>query len=213
MNIALINGSPKLGVSNSGILLDKLEPLLKDGNTLTHYNISRKPLTPEQYREVCRMDAIVFAFPLYIDAIPSHLFRMLIELANYRKAACDREIMVYGVINNGFYEGCQNDVAADILRNWCRREGFTFGQAIGQGGGEMMDFVSNVPLGAGPLKNLGLAMTELAANINAKSGGSTRLFNPNLSHFSWKLTAHIFKWNASAKKNGLKPRELLARLS
>ncbi|WP_234414206.1 NAD(P)H-dependent oxidoreductase [Paenibacillus sp. CAA11] len=37
--------------------------------------MNAKPLKPEQYRELNEADVIVLAFPLYFDAIPSHLLR------------------------------------------------------------------------------------------------------------------------------------------
>lgn len=63
MNIALINGSPKPNGSNSGILLSMLEPLIADGNELHPYTPNKRPLTPEEYSELCRMDVLVLAFP------------------------------------------------------------------------------------------------------------------------------------------------------
>ena len=153
MKIAWINGSPKLGKSNSESLLQRLEPLMANTHEITFYNLNKKPLTQEQLSEWNHMDALVFAFPLYIDAIPSHLFRIMVAFDEYRKRTSQREILVYALINNGFYEGEQNHIAADILKNWCVRANLTFGMAIGQGAGEMIPFVENVPTGHGPMKN------------------------------------------------------------
>lgn len=41
MNIAMINGSPKLRKSNSDHLLKTLEPLISTGHEITHYNINK----------------------------------------------------------------------------------------------------------------------------------------------------------------------------
>ncbi|AWB45555.1 hypothetical protein DCC85_15995 [Paenibacillus sp. CAA11] len=53
----------------------KLKPLITEGNELNSYRVNAKPLKPEQYRELNEADVIVLAFPLYFDAIPSHLLR------------------------------------------------------------------------------------------------------------------------------------------
>ncbi|SHO48873.1 NADPH-dependent FMN reductase family protein [Anaerocolumna xylanovorans] len=212
MKIAIIDGSPKSKDSASSFFIKKLEPMISSENEISHYNISKKPLVSEQYQELCRMDALIFAFPLYIDAIPSHLFRMLATLEEYIKKECQKTIYVYAIINNGFYEGKQNHIAIKILQNWCMRTGLQFGQAIGQGAGEMMHFVEKVPLGHGPLKNLGENLNHLADTINSHNTGATIVFSPNFPRFAWKFNAVHFFWNQSAKKNGLRKKDILRRL-
>lgn len=212
MKIAMINGSPKLKESNSSALLKILESSLPKGHEITYYSLNKKPLTEEQYKTLCHTDVLVFAFPLYIDAIPSHLFRMLVELEAYIKTEPKTSISVYGMVNNGFFEGQQNHIALEILENWCIRCGLSYGQGIGQGAGEMLAFVQNVPLGHGPVKNLGNAINSLVGHIVAKSKGTNLFSVVNYPHFAWQFSAHSF-WNSSAKKNGLKKRDILKKLS
>ncbi|MEK3791391.1 hypothetical protein MKX42_06620 [Paenibacillus sp. FSL R7-0204] len=212
MNIAMINGSPKPTGSNSGLLLGMLEPLIADGNELHAYTPNKRPLTPEEYSELCRMDVLVLAFPLYNDGIPSHLFQLLVTLEGYLKTEREREIYVYVLINNGFYEGEQNQIALDILRHWCARAGVHFGQGIGHGAGEMLGSLGKVPLGRGPLKNLGRAMYSLAGSIQSRNSGESLLINPNFPRFAWKFNATHFFWHGTARKNGLKPKDLRRRM-
>ncbi|KAI7255273.1 hypothetical protein KC345_g11161 [Hortaea werneckii] len=208
----MINGSPKPVNSNSGIMLGMLAPLISTGNELTYYTPNKKPLTPAQYSELCRMDALVIAFPLYVDGIPSHLFRLLATLEEYLKSEREQEICVYAMINNGFYEGSQNHIALEILKHWCLRAGLHFGQGLGQGAGEMMGFLDKVPPGKGPLKNLGKAMQSLANNIQSRNADESLLFSPNFPRFAWKFSATHSFWNATARKNGLKKKDILRRL-
>ncbi|MEK4514010.1 hypothetical protein NSS64_01935 [Paenibacillus sp. FSL H8-0122] len=212
MNIALINGSPKPNGSNSGILLSMLEPLIADGNELHTYTPNKRPLAPGQYSELCGMDVLVLAFPLYYDGIPSHLFQLLVTLEGYLKTEREREIYVYALINNGFYEGQQNHIAVEILKNWCARAGVHFGQAIGQGAGEMLGSMDKVPLGRGPLKNLGRAMHSLAESIQSRSAGESLLFSPNFPRFAWKFYSTRSFWHRTARENGLKPKDLRRRI-
>lgn len=212
MKIAIINGSPKAKGSTSSFLIKKMEPMISSENTLVHYNISKKPLTEEQYKELCQMDTLLFAFPLYIDAIPAHLFRMLVTLEEYMKTNRQKTIYVYALINNGFYEGRQNNIAVRLLKNWCLRAGLEFGQGIGQGAGEMMNFVEKVPVGHGPLKNMGNSLKCLADNINSRSTGEAIFFSPNFPRFLWKFNGTHFFWNSTAKSNGLKKKDILKRL-
>ncbi len=212
MKIAMIHGSPKLGNSNSDYLLQKLEPLVCSGNEIFHYQLNKKPLADSQYRELCQMDTLVLAFPLYIDAIPSHLFRMLVALEEYLKLEPKKELYVYAIINNGFYEGVQNHLAQEILQNWCLRAGIQFGQAICHGAGEMLGEVKQVPLGHGPLKNLGDAINSLAQNIQTRTQADSVFVSPNFPRPAWKFMATHTFWNATAKKNGLKTGDILRRL-
>jgi len=215
MKIAMINGSPKLGQSNSEAVLKRFEPFLEDQHQIIHYNLSKQALTVRQYEELCEADALVLAFPLYIDAIPSHLFRMMVELETYLRQRQRTDLYVYAIINNGFYEGQQNHIAAGIVKNWCQAAGVSFGMAIGQGAGEMIGFMEHIPVGHGPIRNLGRAMKRLADCIQSRDvsrkQGEVLLFNPNYPRFAWKITANRAFWHPRARKNGLKPRDLKKR--
>lgn len=207
MNIAMINGSPKLGKSSSEAMLKRVETFMDDEHDITYYNINKKPLDEGEYIQLCHVDVLILAFPLYIDAIPSHLFRMMIALEEYLKKEAAENIYVYAIINNGFYEGHQNKIANDIIENWCGRAGLNFGMAICLGAGEMVGSLDNVPIGHGPLKNLGSAMECLTDSIHKKKTRKSIFFNPNFPRFAWKFMAHAF-WNSSAKKNGLNKKDI-----
>jgi multimeric flavodoxin WrbA len=211
MKIALINGSPRGEKSNSELLLRRFEPLISGGNEISHYQVANSPLTEAQYRTLCGMDALVFAFPLYDNAIPSHLLKMLVAFEEYLKAPRENEIRVYAILNNGFYEGVQNRYAIEILRNWCLRAGVRFGQAIGQGAGEMMGALGKTELGKGSLKNLGKVMESLADSIRSGKSGETALIDMNLPRALYKFLAVQTYWHPEAKKNGLTKQDLLRR--
>ncbi|MNI93502.1 hypothetical protein D3C73_1514680 [compost metagenome] len=76
----------------------------------------------------------------------------------------------------------------------------------------MLSSLEKVPLGAGPLKNLGSAMHSLAGNIRSQSTGESRLFSPNFPRFAWRIAATHGFWNSAARNNGLKRKDLLRRL-
>lgn len=211
MRIALINGSPKSGKNNSACLLRFFEPLISKEHELFHYQVNRLPLAESDYSALCQMDALVLAFPLYVDALPSHLLRMLTELEPYMKAERTKEIVLYAIVNNGFFEGVQNRIAVSILQNWCARSGVRFGQAIGQGAGEMLQSVEKVPHGRGPMKNLHEAMERMAANLQSRQTGDTLLLSPKFPRIAWKI-AGTLGWNAMAKENGVLKKEIRRRL-
>lgn len=212
MKIAMINGSPKLGKSNSASALETLTSLIDSKHEITYYSINKNPLESEQYIDLCHMDTLVFAFPLYIDAIPSHLFRMLVTLENYIKKEKKGSIYVYVLLNNGFYEGHQNHIALEIMKNWCKRAGLFWGMGIGQGAGEMMGFIENVPFGHGPKKNFGKAIEIFINSIERQKENESMLFSPNFPYYAWRFSAKHLFLRREARKNGLKRKEIVRRI-
>jgi hypothetical protein len=160
--------------------------------------------------ELGGMDVMVIAFPLYSNGIPSHLLQMMVQFEDYirKNNIQNSNIYLYVIVNNGFYEGKQNSIAVQIMKNWCNRIGFIFGQGIGVGAGEMIPYVQYVPLGYGPLKNLGKALVILSNNIINKQKGENILFSPNLPYFVWHFMAIHANWNKKAKRNGLTKKDI-----
>ena len=72
MKIALINGSPKKKDSASGLVLENFKAFLTgDDQIITELHFYRPQITTEEVGKLMDCDALVFAFPLYVDAIPS----------------------------------------------------------------------------------------------------------------------------------------------
>jgi multimeric flavodoxin WrbA len=211
MRIALINGSPKTGESVSALLLNALEGFTGKEHTLTHYKIGLQRPSAGNVREMFSNDAVVLAFPLYSDGIPAHLFSILEGAAEGKFHPSDGP-HVYALINNGFYEGRQTRIAFEILEHWCRHGGFRFGGGIGHGAGEMLPFLKSVPMGHGPVKNLGRALTKLSACIEAKKAAPVICISPNFPRFAWRFSAVNFFWKPLAKKNGMTLKDLRKQL-
>ncbi len=205
MKICIINGSPKESKSTSELLIGYLMPFIK-GNEIITYNVCKTDFSKTQFSQIQSSEVLIFAFPLYIDSINSLLLRFLIELQ--KREFRNKNINVYCIINNGFYEGRQNHVAADIMKNWCKAAGLIYGQTLGVGAGEMLPFLKDIPLGYGPNKNIGIALQKLSQNILSLNQGGDLFIAPNWSRFLWKIQASLCFWYPRAKKNGLKRKEL-----
>jgi multimeric flavodoxin WrbA len=209
--IALINGSPKGRGSASNCILQELKPLLaQDGNRVLEYHFRNPALSPTEMEEIRDCDVLIFAFPLYVDGIPSHLLSCLVQLERYLAAIPKKEIMVYSIVNCGFYEGEHNELAVEMLKNWCIKAGLTWGQGIGIGAGGMLPMLQNVPIGHGPKKNLGKGLAQLAHNVLERTSGESLFFTANLPRIVYKLAAEI-GWRRSIKANGLKRQDLSLR--
>jgi len=210
MKVALINGSPKTSHRASGCVLDHLQSLLEgDSHDLTRYSFRRPKLTPQVIHDVSACDVLVFSFPLYVDGIPSHLLSCLMQLEE-SLAQAEKEMVVYAIVNCGFYEGNQTRWALAMVEEWCHRSGVVWGQGIGLGAGGMVASTSNVPLGVGPNKNLGRALRTLAQNVARGSSDQNVYTTANFPKLAYKLAAEM-GWRRTAKLNGLSRRDLFLR--
>jgi hypothetical protein len=96
------------------------------------------------------------------------MLKTLIELEKYFTNEEAKNITVYSIINNGFYEGKQTHIAFEVIQNWCEHCGINFGGGIGQGAGEMIGVTKKTPINSGPFKNLGRSLELLVNKIESK---------------------------------------------
>lgn len=206
MKIMMINGSPKRKNSNSSYFLDLLKEKLENIDII-EYSLIQTTNYEQIICDISKIEVIILALPLYVDSPPSHVIRFL-SYAEENYKAQSSKVKVYVISNCGFYEGKQNHIAIKILKCWCKRMGFQWGQGIGIGSGEMMGTLKNIPLTKGPNKNLGRAINELANNVIKKQSGDEIYTLPSyFPQIAFRFSANSF-WIQKAKKNGLKKKDL-----
>ena len=207
MKISIINGSPKAIKSNSEILGNYLSSLLKENKIKKYYSISFR-LNDENKNEIYNSDVLIFLFPLYVDGIPSNLLKLLVEFE--KKKVIKYGTKIYCIVNNGFYEGKQNQLAILQIKNWCEKVKARWGQGIGVGAGELLPYLKKYPLGQGPLKNLGKVLDKFSANILTLKSDEDIYINPN-----WLKSLYFFQgtisWILKGRKNNLRVRELFRK--
>ena len=201
MRIALINGSPKAKDSASGCILRGFAGMLEEGTGLGRFHLRNDRIEEEVFSGIAECDALVFAFPLYVDGIPSHLLRWLTVLEG-RLAADGKKRQVFAIANCGFYEGRQADLALEMMEHWCARAGQAWGLGLGVGGGGMLVGLDNIPMGKGPKANLGRALQGMAGLIGQAAPAGNLYINPNFPRFLYKAAAEM-GWRHMARKNGL----------
>ncbi|WP_460294105.1 NADPH-dependent FMN reductase family protein [Clostridium tertium] len=217
MKITLINGSPKVKDSASGLILNELKIFLNNSEdeaerniSISEYNFRKNKLDSAVIEEVVTSDILVFIFPLYVDGVPSHLLSCLVQLEEILKNIKEKNIKVYALVNSGFYEGEQNKSAIEIIENWAEKCELKWGQGIGIGAGPLLHSVKDVPEGHGPKKNLGSALTTISKNILNASSDDNIFISANFPRFAYKFAAEM-GWKQAIKANKLKVRDLYIR--
>lgn len=129
-NIMILNASPRAPVSNSrqyAGLFAKLCP------ANTQYFAVTKSNHPELCRAVNQSSGVLLVFPLYADGIPVTLLNFLKSLESMQGP---NRPAVSLIINCGFIEPEQNDVAVRMVRLFCEKNGYPFGSVLKIGSGE-----------------------------------------------------------------------------
>lgn len=205
----MICASPKSGSGASDELLEMLIRCFPKDSSCLHFSMNKCTVTENDCAELCRCDALVFAFPLYYDGIPSHLLRCLVQLERvFRENRTDA--IVYGVCNCGFLEGKQCLNALDMLRVWTRKAGLRWGRGLAVGGGGALVAVRNIPDNTAVKRELGSAIIRLSTDImTAYEGDSvkhavTGLMPENLFGYFMYKTAGEIGWRKTAKENGVR---------
>ncbi|HIS01769.1 MAG TPA: hypothetical protein IAA74_09255 [Candidatus Excrementavichristensenella intestinipullorum] len=128
--VMIINASPRAPKSNSKQYAQlfsqycRLDTEYYEVKRSNHLTLCR---TIENYSH------IVFVFPLYVDSIPVPLLNFLKTL---EENAPLKKPTISVIVNCGFIEPYQNDVAVEMLRSFTTKNGYPFGSVFKIGSGE-----------------------------------------------------------------------------
>ncbi len=132
----LINCSPKRKLSVSGFLMRCTGMLIRGGK---EYLQIRTPSDHQAVLQALRTAGkVVFAIPLYVDGVPSHILSFMKKMEAFCRENGLR-LKVYVIANNGFIEGKQNEPLMQVMENFCTRSGLEWCGGIGIGGGVMLN--------------------------------------------------------------------------
>lgn len=152
----LLVGSFKRSRSTSfslgSYLLSNLEHAgVKTSNTYIHSSMKSEKKQKDLMRLVGESDLIILSCPLYVDSLPYPVIRFMESSAAEVSARKERSFMA--IVNGGFPESSQSDIAIDICRNYSSEAGFDWAGGLAFGGGGSIDgrpvadlpaFMSNV---------------------------------------------------------------------
>jgi hypothetical protein len=140
------------------------------GNKITEYSLRNKEHFPLVFESLKTASAVVLAVPLYVDGIPSHVLRFLLESEQFCKTtAC--HFKLYIISNSGFIEGRHSEIHLKQYRCWCERSGMAYGGGLGIGGGVMLHIVFYTTL------LLGIVEFIVRVIINLFAGSASLLGN------------------------------------
>ena len=130
MKLLIVNGSPRAPRSNSRRYAELFQARWKG-------EARYAALTAKNHAELAAAAAectdLLLVFPLYADGLPAPLLRFLEFLEG---AGPEHRPRISVLINCGFLEPRQNEVAIDTVRLFCRKNGFPFGSSLSIGSGE-----------------------------------------------------------------------------
>jgi len=214
MKIVAINGSPKGEASNSTDVIKLIKGMMDQSIEWSVVSQIREYRQSDEatLERMAAADALLLAFPLYVDGIPGSLMQLLSRYEAFRARTGARPQRVCAVANCGFHEGTQNATALKLVAHWCESAGLDWRGGVGIGTGEMIKALANVPSEAGIRKPVIGALRQVADALSAEDG---RIDRPTFTQhaFPWTLykLAGELGWRQQAKANGLKPRDLFAR--
>lgn len=205
MMVALINGSPKVKNSASGALLEDVKTYLSEKAEVIELALRTATLPDEAKEMLTKADAWVFAFPLYVDGIPGHVLSCLMQIEELQMSMA--QVHVYGIAKCGFYEGVQNELALEVLENWCIKNGCTWAGGIGIGGGGSLAQLPKLAYGQGPKAPVDFALHDLAESMLQGKTKENQFVTVGMPRFLYKLAAQM-GWRQTIKANGGKSRDL-----
>ncbi len=207
--VVLLNGSMRSRNGNSAKLARALAGRLSG----TPESIDLKDHLRDLPALVRRLDAaetIVLCVPLYVDGLPSQVIRLMEE---FRRSGAGGAKRIYVLANMGLYESCQLVNLFEAVRQWCGLMGFAYGGGLGVSAGELLGtLMETIPLGLGPTRNVFEGMKKLASAIDRGESPGELYAEPYMFPRGLYIFIANTNWDRTARKNGLRPRDLYRRL-
>ena len=128
--VLILNASPRAPRSNSK---EYAKLFSKFYHGKTEYLDINRTNHASLIEKLSDFSDLLFVFPLYADSIPVTLLNFLKDLEQVTPA---RKPTISVLINCGFIEPQQNDIAVEMMRLFCRKNGYPFGSVLKIGSGE-----------------------------------------------------------------------------
>lgn len=192
--VMIVNASPRAPKSNSK---QYARLFAKYCHSQTEYYDVKKSNHLMLCHKMGDFSDILFVFPLYADSIPVTLLNFLKCLETNMP---QKKPTISVVINCGFIEPQQNDIAIEMLRLYCRKNDYPFGSALKIGSGEAILTT--------PFRIFVKAkMKKLVASIKTRKYGNFQVTMP-ISKKMFIKASSVY-WENYGKKNGISKEEMI----
>ncbi len=223
--IALIDASPKATGSATECLLDDFADALAAYARLSRAAVPAMDrlsctaggaLAGRDETDLSACDALVIGYPLYFDALPSHLVALLDRIAGSRSLA--PATRVYAIVNLGFYEAEQGVLSFELMRGFCRDAGALWCGGLAAGGGGMIVPTRDSPRMGSARRARSQAIDALIAAVRLgatvsdarertrdrrRDGTDTILARCPIPRFCYRLAAEL-GWRRMAHASGVR---------
>jgi len=202
MKITVINGSPKMSAGISGLIVKQIERHLNISVDV-YYAIQLAKQTELQrdvFEKILDCEALLIAFPLYVDSLPAPLINVLRRLEKISSEVSIKP-QIYSIVNCGFFEAKQNAMALEMIKSFSLRAGLSWGYGIGIGGGGMLSSMGD-NWSKGPASGIHKALCDMADAIKAKESKSSVFVQPKFPRFLYLIAADL-GMRRLAKKSGV----------
>ena len=191
--IMIVNGSPRAPQSNS----KRYAKLF-----MRHCPVSTEyfAITAQNHRILCErmsdFSDLLLVFPLYADGIPVTLMNFLKSL---EKMPSKQKPRISVLINCGFFEPEQNNIAVKMIQFFCTTQGYSFGSVLQIGSGEA---ILNTPFKFWVVQKL----KKLATSISKGSNMQLKVTMPISKRMF--ISASTSYWKNYGKRNGITPEQM-----
>ena len=216
MKLLVLNGSPKKGINNTGLILDRFISGFnaEAGNEVDLFRMNSASTYAEAVEKFRAADHVLVAFPLYSYSMPAGVKFFFEQLGSWCGKCQGKEI--YFLVQYGFQEAIHARGLEKYLRHLCEILGVNYGGTIIKGG---CDGLSRNP-------KSGKKILQGFFNIGRFLGAYGKLDSEELKRFSapevqkkmnpmlarvifWLINK--FYWEKSFKKNGVSLKQSFAR--
>ena len=210
-NIVVINGSPKAKDSTSAMFIDQLQALIT--TPMTTYQarkLIRKKDVLQRLSEILQTDVLLFVSPIYVDALPAPLVKLLTLFEQVKAQSTAPPARVYVLFNCGFLEPRNTELALNIMQNFCIRAGLVWGYGVGLGSGGFI-LTQRDHMAKGIAFKVYAAVCALANSIQSGDVGKPNAFATiKMPRFIYNIGGNI-GWRKLAKENGISKKMMYAR--
>lgn len=194
MKTLIINGSPKVENSGSGVLINRLKKYARDID-FDEISINFKNYKKNISKKINQYNKIILFCPLYADGLPSHLLEAIENISkNIRN-----NIKIYAVINCGLIEGIHAKQGLNVIENFSESTDNQYMGGLGFGGcggikemedGGILKFFD---------KRINRKIKKLANSISKNAALPNAYASITMPRWLYRIVADI-SWKKEAKK-------------